>query len=123
MIAIPPESAHVRVVRRVAGAAARRGRLPDDLVEDVRLAVSEAVTRVVLRHNRAGVADDVVVRLRDDPESFEVEITDCTSSDLPDTDDGLSLALMTAVAPHSSITPSPDGQQIRLAWPVDDSAA
>lgn len=120
-IAIPPVAEHVRVVRMVAAAAARRGGVPEDLIDEVRQAVGEATARVVLRYRRAGVAADVEVSLRDDPESFEVEIVDCTAIDFPDTDDGLSVALMTAFVPRSSITPAADGtQHIRLVWPLDD---
>lgn len=123
-IAIPPATEHVRVVRMVAGAAARRGGVPDELIDEVRLAVGEAVARVVLRHLRARVSDDVEVVLRDDPEGFEVEITDHTSAELADDDDGLSMALMSAVVPQSAVTPSGAGQQrIRLVWPLVDEAS
>ena len=123
-IAIPPAPEHVRVVRMVAGAAARRARVPAEQVDEVRLAVGEAVARVVLRHRAAGVVADVVVALRDDPASFEVEITDCTSADLADADDGLSVALTEALAPHSSVRPAADGSQhIRLVWPLEEDRA
>lgn len=121
-IAIPPQPEHVRVVRMVAGAAARRGGVPEEIIDEVRLAVGEAVARVVLRHRRAGVAADVLVSLRDDPEAFEVEIDDQTPVGLQDSDDGLSVALMSAVVPRTSITPSADGhQRIRLVWPLEES--
>jgi Histidine kinase-like ATPase domain len=118
-IAIPPAAEHVRVVRMVAGAAARRGRVPEELVDEVRLAVGEAVARVVLRHRRAGLKGDVVVALRDDPDAFEVEITDLTPASLADDDDGLSMALTSAMAPQSSVAPEAGGQQrVRLVWPL-----
>lgn len=121
-VAIPPVTDFVRVVRMVATAAARRGGVREEIIDEVRLAVGEAVARVVLRHRRAGVAADVEVSLRDDPESFEVEIVDRTAADFPDSDDGLSVALMSAVAPRSSITPSADGtQRIRLVWPLEEA--
>lgn len=120
-IAIPPQTEHVRVVRMVATAAARRGGVPEETIDEVRLAVGEAVARVVLRHRRAGVGADIVVSLRDDPESFEVEIADRTPTAFADNDDGLSIALMSAVVPRSSITPSADGEQrIRLVWPLEE---
>ena len=112
-IAIPPATEHVRVVRMVAGAAARRGRVPEDVIDEVRLAVGEAVARVVLRHRRSGIRDDVVIALRDDPEAFEVEITDLTPVDLADDDDGLSMALTSALVPQSSVTPAAGGQRER----------
>ncbi len=122
-IAIPPETEHVRVVRMVAGSAARRGRVPEELIDEVRLAVGEAVARVVLRHRRAGIRDDVVVALRDDPEAFEVEINDRTSAELADTDNGLSAALTSALAPQCSVTPFATGQRVRLVWPLQEEPA
>lgn len=122
-LAIPPETQHVRVARMVAGAAARRGRVPEDLIDDVRLAVGEAVGRVVLRHSRAGIADEVEIALRDDPESFEVEILDRTPSHQADEDDGLSLALTQSLVPHSSVSMADGDQRVRLVWPLDEDRA
>lgn len=121
-VAIPPATEHVRVVRMVAGAAARRGRVPEELLDEIRLAVGEAVARVVLRHRRAGITEDVVVCLRDDPEAFEVEITDLTPMDLADDDDGLSVALTQSLVPHSSVAPQDGHQVIRLVWPLEEPA-
>lgn len=122
-IAIPPETQHVRVARMVAGAAARRGRVPEELIDDVRLAVGEAVARVVLRHGRAGVSQEVEIALRDDPESFEVEIVDLSPPDLSDDDDGLSVALTQSVVPQSWMSTTDGQQRIRLVWPLDDVLA
>jgi anti-sigma regulatory factor (Ser/Thr protein kinase) len=122
-IAIPPETQHVRLARMVAGAAARRGRVPEDLIDDVRLAVGESVARVVLRHGRAGISHEVEIALRDDPESFEVEIVDLSPPDLPDDDDGLSVALTQSVVPQSWVSTADGQQRIRLVWPLDDVLA
>jgi anti-sigma regulatory factor (Ser/Thr protein kinase) len=122
-LAIPPEAQHVRVARMVAGAAARRGRVPEDVIDDVRLAVGEAVARVVLRHGRAGIPDEVEIALRDDPESFEVEIVDHSPADLADDDDGLSVALTQSVVPQSWISTADGHQRIRLVWPLEDALA
>lgn len=119
-ISIPPLTEHVRAVRMVAGAAARRGRVPEDLIDEVRLAVGEAVARVVLRHQAAGISDDVVVTLRDDLDSFEVEVDDHTAPSQPDDDDGLSVALTASLVPQSSVVPTPQGHhRVRLVWPLD----
>lgn len=122
-ITIPPLPEHVRVARMVAAAAARRGRVPADRIDDVRLAVGEAVARVVLRHRRAGLGQDVEVSMRDDLEAFEVEIIDHTPVDLPDEDRGLSVALTNSLVPQSSISPVDGHQRIRLVWPLDDLLA
>ena len=117
-ISIPPATEHVRVVRMVAAAAARRGRVPEESIDLVRQAVGEAVARVVLRHLRAGVTDDVVVSMREDPQAFEVEIADKTPVDLADDDDGLSVALTSAFAPQADFSPAGREQRVRLVWPL-----
>jgi hypothetical protein len=105
----------------VAGAAARRGSVPEPLVDEVRLAVGEAVARAVLRHQRAGVDADVVVTMLDDPESFEVLIDDRSPERLPEADGGMSVALVEALVPHTSTTALPGGgRRVRLNWPLPD---
>jgi anti-sigma regulatory factor (Ser/Thr protein kinase) len=50
-------------------------RLPDDLLDDVRLLVSELVTNSVL-HGRAGPTDTVRLRLVSDASTVRLEVTD-----------------------------------------------
>ena len=120
-ISIPPVAEHVRTVRMVAGSAARRGRVAEETIDEVRLAVGEAVARVVLRHQRAGVDAQVKVYLRDDPEVFEVEVDDLAPADMPDNDGGISMALTQSLAPQCSALPNQDGTQtFRLSWPLDN---
>jgi anti-sigma regulatory factor (Ser/Thr protein kinase) len=120
-ITIPPSPDQVRTVRMVAGAAARRGRVPEELIDEVRLAVGEAVARVVLRHRRAELDDDVRVNLRDDPEAFEIEVFDRAPVEMPDDDGGISVALTQSLVPQCSALPTPDGTQVfRLVWPLGE---
>ena len=65
-LTIPPSVEHVRTARLVVVAAARRAGLSDDAVDDVRLAVGEAVARAVLRHGAAGIAAGIGVVVRGD---------------------------------------------------------
>jgi serine/threonine-protein kinase RsbW len=44
---VPPKPAFVRTARHAAGAVARMHDLPDDLIEDIKLAVSEACNTVL----------------------------------------------------------------------------
>src|ERR687897_202275 len=52
-LTLPARPENVSVIRHVLGAFAEALRLPDDLVEDLRLAVTEACTNVV-RHAYPG---------------------------------------------------------------------
>src|SRR3954467_6668209 len=63
-LTLPARPENVSVIRHVLGAFAEALRLPDDLVEDLRLAVTEACTNVV-RHasppGRPGAAETSIV--------------------------------------------------------------
>ena len=117
-LSLPPTPEHVRTARLVVVAAARRAGIEEDLVDDVRLAVGEAVARAVLRHAAAGTdaAGAVVV---DDDGEVAVEVRDRTAPELPDDDEGMALALVRAVAPEVEIEPrTPVGTTLRLRWPT-----
>lgn len=68
--------AHVRTARFVATAVARRAGLPESLLDEVRLAVSEACSLAVRAHQRHAPAVPVEVRLSDDGKTFCVEVQD-----------------------------------------------
>lgn len=110
---LPPAPEHVRTARLVAVAAARRSGLAEEIVDDVRLAVGEAVARAVLRSVAAGSDADVELVLRDDT-GLVVEVRDSAGADRPEEDDGVALALVRALAPDTVL----DGAVLRLAWPA-----
>lgn len=119
-LSLPPTPEHVRTARLVTVAAARRAGVSEDVVDDVRLAVGEAVARAVLRHAAAGTDADVEVVVCDD-DGFLVEVRDRTAPELPDDDEGMALALVRAVAPEVDVAPrAPVGTTLRLRWPVAD---
>jgi anti-sigma regulatory factor (Ser/Thr protein kinase) len=72
---ISPDPAHVRTVRLVTVAAARRAGVPDELLDEVRLAVGEACSRAVALHRALGVHQLVRLDLTDDA-GFTVEVRD-----------------------------------------------
>lgn len=111
-LSLPPAPENVRTARLVAVAAARRAGLDEESVDDVRLAVGEAVARAVLRHAAAGSGADVEMVVSDD-DGFCVEVRDRTDPALPDEDDGVALALVRALAPELAL----DGAALRLTWP------
>jgi len=128
-LSIPPLAEHVRTARLVAVAAARRAGLTEDIVDDVRLAVSEVVARAVLLHGSLGSDRDVDMVIRDDGHDFTVEVTgepDPTSPTSHDpvavaehagdgTGDGaVALALVHALVPQVEVGPG----SVSLAWPL-----
>jgi anti-sigma regulatory factor (Ser/Thr protein kinase) len=70
-----PDPAYVRTVRLVAAAAARGAGVPDEIVDEVRLAIGEACTRAVALHRRHGVADLIDIQMTDGGR-FTVRVTD-----------------------------------------------
>ena len=75
-LSIPPSVEHVRTARLVAPWPRPGAGLDEETVDDVRLAVGEAVARAVLRHGAAEIAAHVDVVVRDDGLDFEVEVRD-----------------------------------------------
>lgn len=73
---IAATSEQVRTARLVAGAAARKASLDPDQVEDVRLAVSEACNRALLRQQAAGVDAMLTIVLAEYDDEFVVEVFD-----------------------------------------------
>jgi anti-sigma regulatory factor (Ser/Thr protein kinase) len=106
-LTLPARPENVAVIRHVLGAFAEALRLPPDLVEDMRLAVTEACTNVV-RHAYDVPAQgtiDVVIRPNDD--RLEVIVSDqgagiCPSSDVAGP--GLGLPMIAALADDLEIS-------------------
>jgi anti-sigma regulatory factor (Ser/Thr protein kinase) len=121
-LSLPPDRAHARTARLVVVAAARRAGLAESDVDDVRLAVGEAVARAVLRHEAADQSAAVEVTITDDGHSFRVMVADqvsAASAPQPDVDQGgFALALLSALAPQVAETQTPTGTALVLTWPL-----
>src|ERR1700750_78391 len=75
-LTLPARTENVSVIRHVLGAFAEALRLPDDLIEDLRLAVTEACTNVVRHAYPADVAGPVEITIRPDEDSVSVVVAD-----------------------------------------------
>jgi serine/threonine-protein kinase RsbW len=97
-LTLPARPENVAVVRHVLGALAEALRLPDDVVDDMRLAVTEACTNVV-RHAYVDEGTiDVVIRPRGNALEVVVSDTGRGIGPSPDTDGpGLGLPLIAAL--------------------------
>lgn len=107
---IAPDTEQVRVARLVAGTAARRAGVDPEEIEDVRLAVGEAVGRAVLRHLDSSVQAPVVIEFRDNDASFSVVVNDQATSDA--TDNGFAMAVITGLVPTAQLS----GQTLSMTW-------
>src|SRR5215813_3714818 len=74
-LSFSPAPAHVRTARLVAVAVARRAGVPEELLEEIRLAIGEACSRAVALHRTQGLSDLVDVAM-DDGERFTVRVVD-----------------------------------------------
>jgi hypothetical protein len=128
--------AHVRTARQVAVALARRSRIPDDVLDEVRLAVSEACGLVVSLQRQERPDDPVVLRFEDgagfavdlrataplESATGAVALKILTDAILPTVDTaelpvGAALAVLAELAPRLEVTTSEQGVQLVLGWP------
>jgi serine/threonine-protein kinase RsbW len=116
-LTLPARPENVAVVRHVLGAFAEALKLPDGVVEDMRLAVTEACTNVV-RHAYAGREPGPVdVLIRPTGDGLDIVVSDEGRGIGPSADrdgPGLGIPLITALASEVVIEPAP-GAGSRLA--------
>ena len=140
--------AHVRTARLVAVSLARRAGVDEEVLDEVRLAVGEAATRAVGRHQETCPDEPVLVRLTDGEGQFVAEVVDravnqsavdaalpaTSAADLPDALGGLDaldgelpagidLAVIGGLVDDVSVESGPDGSVVRMVWPVTESAS
>ena len=111
-LTLPARPENVSVIRHVLGAFAEALRLPDDLVEDLRLAVTEACTNVVRHAYPAGVPGPVEISIVPSEDVVSVIVSDHgrgigSSSDT--NGPGLGLPLIAAIADEVDLQPVPGG--------------
>jgi serine/threonine-protein kinase RsbW len=122
---VPPKPVYVRAARHAVGALARLGDLPEDLIEDIKLAVSEACTTAVgsVEEAEAAGASPVRVSMWMEDERVAIEVVDPqgtvereVSGDPADLDTGdlpfdrlLSLPIIRGLVDDLTITGAEDG--------------
>ncbi|HEV2686810.1 MAG TPA: ATP-binding protein, partial [Actinomycetota bacterium] len=73
---IPPEPGYIAMARMFAGSVARHFGCDEDVVEDVKVAVSEACTNSVKAHHDRGNSEPIELLARLDDEEITFEIVD-----------------------------------------------
>lgn len=117
---ITPSPELVRVARLLAVSVARKRGMDDDLVEDVRLAVGEATARAVVRQQAQHVDAPVRVVISDGPEILEVRLAEGSDPSLPDSDGGVALDMVKALAHEYEELDR--GSTVTMGWhPVAES--
>jgi anti-sigma regulatory factor (Ser/Thr protein kinase) len=115
-------TAHSGEIARLRGLFtdwARLQRIPNELVEDMRLAVDEAVSNVVMHAYPPGTTGTVTLDMHNTGDAVVVEVRDTGRwRDGPSRPEGgRGVQMMRALAPEATITSSPTGTTVRLAWP------
>ena len=111
-LTLPARPENVSVIRHVLGAFAEALQLPDELVEDLRLAVTEACTNVVRHAYPPELPGPVEVTIRPLDEHVRVVVADYgrgIGSSADTTGPGLGLPLISAIAEDVDLQPLPGG--------------
>jgi serine/threonine-protein kinase RsbW len=111
-LTLPARPENVSVIRHVLGAFAEALLLPDELVEDLRLAVTEACTNVVRHAYPPDLPGPVEIAIVPTEDHVSVVVADRgrgigTSSDT--NGPGLGLPLIAAIADEVELQPVPGG--------------
>jgi anti-sigma regulatory factor (Ser/Thr protein kinase) len=146
-VRLAPLTAHVRTARLVALAVARRARIDEDLLDEVRLAVGETCSRAVGVHLAKGYDDLIQLRMSDDRGQFTIEVINRgtladdptqsmdlveastraladTSSDNPDDTlpSGFGLAVVSGIVEDLLVTSDGEHTTVQMKWPVATAA-
>ena len=119
-LTLPARPENVAVVRHVLGAFAEALRLPDPVIEDMRLAVTEACTNVVRHAYANGEPGPVEILIRPVGDELQVTVSD-EGRGLGPSDDtsgpGLGLPLIAALAHSLEIEQTPRaGSRLRMSF-------
>jgi len=119
-LTLPARPENVAVVRHVLGAFAEALQLPDPVIEDMRLAVTEACTNVVRHAYADGEPGPVEIRIRPEGEALQVVVSDQGRGLGPSEDTtgpGLGLPLIAALAHSLEIEQAPpSGSRLRMSF-------
>jgi serine/threonine-protein kinase RsbW len=75
-LSLPPKPEYVRTARHTVGALARLHGVPEDVVEDIKLAVSEACNTALFALTDLTTTEPITVRAWGGPEAMILEILD-----------------------------------------------
>jgi serine/threonine-protein kinase RsbW len=119
-LTLPARPENVAVVRHVLGAFAEALMLPDPVIEDMRLAVTEACTNVVRHAYADGEPGPVEILIRPVGDALQVIVSDEGRGLGPSEDSsgpGLGLPLIAALAHSLEIEPAGSaGSRLRMSF-------
>lgn len=128
-IELPPRPEFVRVARHAVGALARLHQVPDDIVDDIKLAVSEACTQSVAA-STDGDGRPLALRVWAEPDRMAIELADPAPSLLGDGDERdlpfdqtLALPVIQGLVDEVAAKPRADGgATLRMVIAIPESS-
>jgi serine/threonine-protein kinase RsbW/stage II sporulation protein AB (anti-sigma F factor) len=108
----PASPEHVRDARREIAELARRAGIPDEALDAVRLAVSEAVSNAVLHGYRGGGRGEITVLVEAEDRRLDVRVRDRGCGMSPHVEGrgaGLGLPLIAELSDGLAVRPNADG--------------
>jgi len=75
-LTVPPDAGSVAMARMFAASVARHFGCDEDVVEDVKVAISEACTNAVKAHGTAGLEDPIRIRAFPSDQGLQFEVLD-----------------------------------------------
>jgi anti-sigma regulatory factor (Ser/Thr protein kinase) len=119
-LTLPARAENVGVVRHVLGGVAEALALDDELLEDVRLAVSEACANAVVHAYSDTTGGLMDVDVTTDPQNLLVSVRDHGTGMAPRTDSpglGVGLPLIASLAESMELlTPPGGGTEVRMRF-------
>jgi anti-sigma regulatory factor (Ser/Thr protein kinase) len=82
-VSFTPLPAHVRTARFIAASVARRAGVPETVLDEVRLAVSEACSLAVRLHRASAPSVPVELRMIEEERRFRIEVADAVPRERP----------------------------------------
>jgi serine/threonine-protein kinase RsbW len=123
----PARPEHVGAARRAASVAAQQAGAERDVLEAVRLAVSEAVSNVVVHSYRGASRGEFTVAVEWADDLMKVTVRDHGCGMQPRMDSpgaGLGLPLIARLADSFSVTEPPDGgTEVCMTFPLGELSA
>jgi anti-sigma regulatory factor (Ser/Thr protein kinase) len=112
----PPTPGHVRTARLVAAAVARRARLEEVRLDELRLAVGEACARAVRRCVLSECSTPVVLTVDDSGPGLSIEVTDAAPAAARD--EPVVLSLLRGLADSVEVLDGAigSGGRVRMEW-------
>lgn len=75
-LSLPPDASYIGVSRMFAASIARHFECPEEVVEDVKIAISEACTNAVKAHRDASIVEPIVLNVRGAGQTLAFELVD-----------------------------------------------